>query len=497
MELQTLLNKIRSYNPQADFGLIQQTYELGENCLEEQKRKSGDSYFFHACRVAEILAEIHADSLSIASALIHDITRKGGKTVQEIEKVFGTEISTIITFLNKLARTRLGQNDPRYLQNLRKVFLVLAKDLRVVLIRLADRVNNLETIESLSLEEQKWAAQKALDIYAPIADLTGVYALKWRIEDLAFKILKPEEYKWIAEALGETRKEREAYVQKICQFLNSRFREENIDTEVTGRPKHFYSIYKKSQRMSAYGGFSKKEALEQIMDKSAFMILVSTVSECYTVLAKLHQQWQQIPERFRDYISHPKPNDYCSLHTTVIGPEEKTIEIQIKTREMHEFNEFGPASHFFYKETGSSSYLLGGKKVHEYKPISKKATWVKQLLRLREEKDQSLSSDLFSIFEGRVFVFTPKGDVIELPKGSTPVDFAYAVHTDLGNRCLGAKVDGKMVSLNYCLQNGQICEILTSKRPKSPSPDWLEFAKTNTSKKHIRQSLKQNLDEEK
>ncbi|HHV62893.1 MAG TPA: bifunctional (p)ppGpp synthetase/guanosine-3',5'-bis(diphosphate) 3'-pyrophosphohydrolase [Firmicutes bacterium] len=475
-----IIEKIKSYSPNADVALVERAYEFAAAAHEGQYRSSGDSFILHPLGVAEILAELEVDATTIAAGLLHDTIEDTPVTFDEIKENFGEEIALLVDGVTKLARLPFMSKEQQQAENLRKMFLAMAKDIRVVLIRLADRLNNMRTLKHLPEEKQKKIARETLEIYAPLAHRLGMWRIKWELEDLAFRFLQPAEYYSLVEKVAQKRKEREKNIEDARELLSTKLASMGIRGEIQGRAKHLYSIYEK---MKVRG-----KAFDEIYDLTALRVIVDSVKECYEVLGVVHSIWKPIPGRFKDYIAMPKSNMYQSLHTTVIGPHGEPLEVQIRTWEMHRTAEYGIAAHWRYKD--------GSRADDEFE---QKISWLRQLLEWQKDmRDvrEFVETIKIDLFEDEVFVFTPKGDVKSLPSGSTPVDFAYDVHTDIGNRCVGAKVNGKIVPLDYQLKNGDIVEVLTSKTANGPSQDWLAFVKTSKAKNKIRQWAKQELREE-
>ncbi len=477
-ELQKRLTSER-YTPE-DVDLIRRAYALARQAHEGQKRKSGEDYITHPVAVAAILADLGMDADTLAAALLHDVVEDTGVTLDDIREEFGEEIASLVDGVTKLhivdqlPRTR-ERRDRENAESLRKMFLAMINDVRVVLIKLADRLHNMRTLGAMPLERQKAIAQETLEIFAPLANRLGIWQVKWELEDLSFRYLNPEKYREIANKLAQKRSERERYIEEAVQILKNALEEAGIEAEVYGRPKHIYSIWRKMRR--------KGVDVDQIYDVLALRVLVRTVPECYQVLGIVHQLWTPIPHEFDDYIARPKDNMYQSLHTAVVGPNGHPLEVQIRTYEMHRNAEYGIAAHWRYKEPGVKRDL----------DFENKIAWLRQLIEWRQELTDaaefvdSLKTD---VFQDRVYVFTPKGDIIDLPAGATPVDFAYHVHTEVGHRCRGARVNGRIVPLNYQLQSGDQVEIITAKRG-GPSRDWLNphlgYVKTARARNKIRQ----------
>ncbi|HHY97198.1 MAG TPA: bifunctional (p)ppGpp synthetase/guanosine-3',5'-bis(diphosphate) 3'-pyrophosphohydrolase [Firmicutes bacterium] len=450
-------------------------YWFAAKAHEGQYRDSGDSFIFHPLGVAEILAEMELDSTTIAAGLLHDVIEDTQTALDDIKAAFGDEIALLVDGVTKLSRFPFMTREQQQAENLRKMFLAMAKDIRVVLIRLADRLHNMRTLRHLPTERQKRISRETLEIFAPLAHRLGMWRVKWELEDLAFRYLQPGDYYSLVEKVAEKRRQREGYIEEAKSILAKQLAEVGIHAEIQGRAKHLYSIYEKMTK--------RGRSFEEIYDLIAIRAVVDTVKECYEVLGIVHNLWKPIPGRFKDYIAMPKSNMYQSLHTTVIGPAGEPLEVQIRTWEMHRTAEYGIAAHWRYKE--------GQRQDSEFE---RKIAWLRQLLEWQRDMRDSqefIETLKIDLFEDEVFVFTPKGDVKSLPAGSTPVDFAYDVHTDIGSRCIGAKVNGKIVPLDYRLQNGDIVEILTSKVANGPSQDWLAFVKTSKARNKIRQWIKE------
>jgi len=472
--------------PQASLEIVDKAYKFAEVAHRNQLRNSGEDYILHPLAVAQILIELEMDEATIAASLLHDVVEDTLYTIADIEKEFGSEIALLVDGVTKLGRIAYKSKMEQQVENLRKMFLAMAKDIRVILIKLADRLHNMRTLKYHSIEKQKEIALETLEIFAPLASRLGIFRIKWELEDLSFRYLKPEEYYDLVERIALKRREREAYISEVIVQIRQRFNEVEIYADIAGRPKHFYSIYRKMM--------TQNKELSEIYDLMAIRVVVESVNDCYGALGIIHTLWKPIPGRFKDYIAMPKPNMYQSLHTTLIGVHGEPFEIQIRTSEMHRTSEYGIAAHWKYKEGStieSSPKEIGNKA--ESVNFEQKLSWLRQLLEWQHDSRdagefmESLKIDLFA---DTVFVFTPKGDVVELPAGSCPVDFAYRVHTDVGHRCIGAKINGRIVPLETKLTNGDILEIMTSKQGGSPSRDWLTFIKTSQAKNRIRQWFK-------
>lgn len=472
--LEKLISKVEQYNPEADMELLIKAYNLCQSAHEGQYRNSGEKYFIHPVNVAKILANLNMDTSTIIAGLLHDVIEDTNIGYEQIEEEFGTEIADLIDGVTKLKKLQYKTKQENQAENLRKMVLAMAKDIRVIIVKLADRLHNMRTLEYMTAEKKKEKALETLEIYSPLAHRLGMSRIKWELEDLSLRYLDPDNYYVLVERVSKKREEREDFIQEIIKTLYDKLEEMDIGSEISGRPKNFYSIYKKMV-------YENKE-FEQIFDLTAVRILVDSVKDCYGSLGIVHTLWKPLPGRFKDYIAMPKPNMYQSLHTTVIGPKGEIFEVQIRTKEMHKTAEYGIAAHWKYKE--------GTTKTDNF---DNKLTWLRQLLEwqtdLNDPKEfmETLKIDFFT---DEVFVFTPKGDVINLPDGSTPIDFAYRVHTDVGNKCVGAKVDGRIVPLNYKLKNGNIVEAITSQNSNGPSRDWLKIVKSNQAKNKIKQFFK-------
>jgi len=468
------LERAGRYLGPANLEWIQRAFRFSQAAHAGQKRASGCDFIEHPLAVALILAELELDVTTLVAALLHDTVEDTPVTLEQVEAEFGPEVALLVDGVTKLNqiewRTRLEEQA----ENLRKMFLAMARDIRVVLIKLADRLHNMRTLAVVPREKQIAKSRETLEIFAPLAHRLGMSRIQWELEDLALRYLEPERYRELAERIPRKRAEREELARVIIDTLREKLAEAGIRADIQGRAKHFYSIYRKM--------YEQGKDLSQIYDLIAVRVIVDSVKDCYGALGVVHTIWRPLPGRFKDYIATPKSNMYQSLHTTVIGPQGEPFEIQIRTWEMHRTAEYGIAAHWRYKE--------GGKTDPEF---DAKLAWLRQVLEwqndLRDAREfmESLKIDVFS---DEVFVFTPKGDVIELPAGSTPVDFAYRIHTEIGHRCVGAKVNGRIVPLDYRLKNGDIVEILTSKGSAGPSADWLQFVRTSTARSRIRQWLK-------
>lgn len=480
MSVTELMEKLHKASPQG-IELVEKAYSFAEEAHRGQLRNSGEEYIQHPLEVAKILLELEMDELTIAAALLHDVVEDTRFTVADIENEFGPQVALLVDGVTKLGRIEYKSKVEQQVENLRKMFLAMAKDIRVILIKLADRLHNMRTLKYHSVEKQKEIAQETLEIFAPLANRLGIFRIKWELEDLAFRYLKPQEYYDLSEGIALKRKEREEQINEVITQLRQRLGEVGIRSDIAGRPKHFYSIYRKM--------ITQHKELSEIYDLTAVRVIVDSVNDCYGALGIIHTMWKPLPGRFKDYIAMPKPNMYQSLHTTLVGAHGEPFEIQIRTWEMHRTAEYGIAAHWKYKEGARPA--AGS--------FEQKLSWLRQLLEWQHDSRdagefmESLKIDLFA---DTVFVFTPKGDVVELPAGSCPIDFAYRVHTDVGHRCIGAKINSRIIPLETKLANGDIVEILTSKQGNGPSRDWLSFVKTSQAKNRIRQWFKKEQREE-
>lgn len=474
MTIDQLIDAVKAYHPSTDEALIRRAYACAAAAHEGQKRNSGEPYIIHPLHVAMILAELQMDDQSICAGLLHDVLEDTSVTEEEMKQEFGEEITTLVDGVTKLKQLQSKSKVENQVENYRKMVMAMANDIRVIIVKLADRLHNLRTLDYKDRAKQVEKATETIEIYVPIAHRLGISTIKSELEDLCLKYLDPDAYFEISELVHKRLDERKEYIRKIMDRLSKELESLGIHFEISGRPKTLYSIYKKM--------YQQNKTFDQIFDVSAIRVIVDTVKDCYSVLGVVHTLWKPIPKRFKDYIAMPKQNMYQSLHTTLIGPGGETFEVQIRTFEMHQTAEYGIAAHWQYKE--------GRRKKTAF---DEKLTWVRQLMEWQKtatdskEYMETLKGDFFS---DEVYVFSPGGDVVELTRGSTPVDFAYRIHSDIGNHCVGAKVDGRLVPLNHVLENGNIVEILTSKNSEGPSRDWLSFVANPSTKQKIRQFFK-------
>ena len=478
-----LLQKIKENCTNVDLDIVNKAFNLAYEAHKEQKRESGEPYIIHPIDVAVILAELGMDTSTIVAGLLHDVIEDTDYTYDDIKNIFSEEVANLVSGVTKITKMEYKSKEEQQADNFRKMPLAMASDIRVIIIKLADRLHNMRTLKYMPKEKQKRISKETLDIYAPLAHRLGISKVKWELEDLCFRYLHEEEYYDLVHQISEKRVERETYIAQIIKDLYSKLEEAEIDSDIDGRPKHFYSIYRKM--------VTKNKSIEQIFDLTDIRILVNSVKDCYEVLGIVHTIYKPIPGRFKDYIAMPKPNMYQSLHTTVIGPQGKTFEIQIRTFEMHKTAEYGIAAHWKYKE-GDTSDTKG-------KSFENKLVWLRDMLEWQKETsdaEEFMEGFKINLFTDEIFLFTPKGVVIDLPNGATPIDFAYRIHTDIGNKCIGAKVNGKIVPLDYKLKTGQIVEILTSNSSKGPNMDWLSIAKSNQAKSKIKAWFKKAKKEE-
>lgn len=469
--IEKLIDKIKSVNPDANTELVEKAYEYAKEMHGDQKRESGEPYISHPLEVAYILADMQLDSEAIAAGLLHDVIEDTKSDYSEVAARFGDNVAMLVEGVTKLDKIQFTNKEEQQIESLRKMFLAMAKDIRVILIKLADRLHNMRTLKNVSPEKQRLKARETLEVYAPLAHRLGISTIKSELEDLALRHLDSVAYYEIAESIKKKKSEREQYISDIIKTISEKLREMNIEFQISGRAKSIYSIFRKM--------YAQNKSIDEIYDLFAVRVIVNTINECYAVLGMVHELYMPMPGRFKDYIAMPKPNMYQSLHTTVIGPEGQPCEIQIRTFEMHQTAEKGIAAHWKYKEG-----ITGNRET----ATDSKLAWIRQLLEIQKDLDnaeefmRSLKIDLFA---DEVFVFTPRGDVINLPAGATPIDFAFAIHSAVGNKMMGAKVNSKIVPLDYKLQTGDIIEVLTSSSVHGPSRDWLNICKTSQARSKI------------
>ncbi len=482
-----LIETIRRYRANTDLSMIEKAYDLACQAHEDQRRKSGEPYIIHPISTAIILAELELDKETIAAGLLHDVVEDTPYTKEQLEEMFGSDVAELVDGVTKLTRLNLDHDKvEEQAENLRKMFLAMAKDIRVILIKLADRLHNMRTLQFMKPEKQKEKARETMDIYSPLASRLGISKIKIELDDLALKYLEPEAYTDLYKQVKDRVANKEDFILSLVDQVKTDIKEAKIQGTVSGRVKHIFSIYKKM--------VNQNKTLDQIYDIFAVRIIVDSVRDCYAALGIMHEKYTPIPGRFKDYIAMPKPNMYQSLHTTLIGPTGQPFEVQIRTAEMHRTAEFGIAAHWKYKETGGSTQLANQSE-------EEKLSWLREILEWQKDMDDNkefmkgLKNDL-SLFSERVYCFTPNGDVKTLPNGSTPIDFAYAIHSAVGNKMVGASVNGKMVPIDYKLQNGDRVSITTSQNSKGPSLDWLNIVKSTQARNKINQWFKKELKED-
>lgn len=480
VEFKHLIDTIHSYLPKAKCDDVTKAYQLAEEAHKDQRRVSGEPYILHPLAVAQILADMKIDTTTITASLLHDVVEDTSYTLDDLKKMFGKEVAFLVDGVTKLSRLNYHTKEDQQLNSMRKMFLAMAKDVRVVVIKLADRLHNMRTLRYMRSDKQKRIAQETLEIFAPLAHRLGIFNIKWELEDLSFRYLEPDKYYDLVDQMKQKRHVREEIVNEAIDVLKKALDEAHIHCEINGRPKHFYSIYKKMKK--------DNRDLSQVYDLFAIRVIVDDVKDCYGVLGIVHSLWKPLPYRFKDYIAMPKPNNYQSLHTTVIGTRGQPVEIQIRTWEMHRIAEYGVAAHWRYKE---------GNQTANKDAFDEKMGWLRNLLEWQDTSNpkEFVNALKLDAFSDEVFVFSPRGDVIDLPQGAIPIDFAYRIHTDVGHRCVGAKINGKIVPLDYKLKNGDIVEIITSKVGK-PSLDWLNIVGSSESRSKIRSWFKKENREE-
>ena len=478
--MESILMKIYEYYTGDDRDMLLRAYDFAREAHMNQKRASGEPYFIHPCAVAEILVDLGLDAETIAAALLHDVIEDTSATEDTVRENFGESVLTLVAGVTKLDKIVFKSQEEEEAENFRKIFIAMAKDIRVIIIKLADRLHNMRSLNFLSKERQQKMARETLDIYAPIAGRLGISQIKCELEDLCLKYLDPGAFEYLVENIHQKLEERNRFVDYVVEEINGILKESNIHGEVFGRPKHFYSIYKKMKE--------KHKSLEQIYDLTAVRVIVGTVDECYEVFGKIHKKWKPVPGRIKDYIATPKPNFYQSLHTTVVTNFGQPFEIQIRTEEMHRTAEYGIAAHWKYKEHRDEETSLDAR-----------IAWIREVMELQgglKDSKEFMDTVKGELYSTELLVFTPKSKVVSLPKGATPVDFAYAIHSEVGNRCTGARVNGKIVPLNTELELGDVVEIITSPNSKGPSRDWLKFIKSSSARAKIKSFFKKEMKEE-
>jgi GTP pyrophosphokinase len=475
-QLDELVRRVQAYNPHADTALIRRAYDYSARMHVEQKRKSGEPYVIHPLNVALIIAQLRMDVPSVVTGLLHDVIEDTGASLNEVQGLFGEEVARLVDGMTKVSKITFSSREEKQAENFRKMIIAMAHDIRVVLIKLADRLHNMRTLDHLSPDRQEEISRETLEIYAPIAHRLGIYWLKSELEDFSFRYLNPSAYATLKAYVAKTRAEREEYIQSVLEILSRRLKEAGVEAEVTGRPKHFFSIHSKMQQ--------EELNFDQIYDLVAFRIIVPTLRECYEALGVVHANWKPIPGRFKDYIALPKANMYQSLHSTIIGPRGQRMEVQIRTREMHAVAELGIAAHWSYKEGAGGA---------PQSRDTERFAWLRRLIEWQQnlkDPQEFLSTVKDDLFAEEVFVFTPKGDLLDFPQGATVIDFAYRIHSQVGQHLAGARVNGRMVPLRYRLKSGDTVEVTTAER-QTPGKDWANHVVTARAKSRIRQWLRQ------
>jgi GTP diphosphokinase / guanosine-3',5'-bis(diphosphate) 3'-diphosphatase len=475
LKLADLVERIRTYHPSADVEIVSRAYDYSVRAHEGQKRKSGDPYFIHPASVAGIITELRLDTASICAGLLHDVVEDTLRTLDDVEKEFGDEVAFLVDGVTKLSKINFTSKEDRQAENFRKMVVAMSRDIRVLLVKLCDRLDNMRTLDFMNPDSQERIARETMDIYAPLANRLGIARFKAELEDLSFKYLDPQAFQDLNAKVTKSKKERDRYITDVAKTLSGRLAEQGFPADVQGRAKHLYSIYRKMKTQDC--------DFEQVYDVIAFRVIVESVADCYATLGVIHSRWTPIPGRFKDYVALPKPNMYQSLHTTVIGPGRERIEIQIRTHEMQRVAEHGIAAHWKYKER-----ISGGVDPKD----AEKFGWLRQLMEFQKDmKDPAefLESVKVDLFTDEVYVFTPKGDVRVFPRGATPIDFAYTIHTEVGNHCSGARVNGAIVPLKYKLRNGDVVEVMTSQN-QHPSKDWVDHVVSGRAKSKVRAYLR-------
>ncbi len=488
VNIEEFFDRVSQYLSKDQVAFVRKAYDLAAEAHAVQRRKSGEPYIIHPIGVASILAQLQMDDKTLAAAFLHDVVEDTDYTLEDIKGRFGVVVANLVDGVTKLGKIEYISKEDRQIENYRKMFLAMARDIRVVLIKLADRLHNMRTMKYMPAHKQQSISRETLEIYAPLAHRLGIYTIKWELEDLAFRYMEPDIYYNLVEQVKIKRREREAMINEAMAEMKESLEKANIKCEIQGRPKNFYSIHKKMLR-------DHKE-LSEIYDLLAIRVLVDTVKDCYGTLGIVHSMWRPIPGRFKDYVAVPKSNMYQSLHTTVLSTGGQPLEIQIRTFEMHRISEYGIAAHWRYKESGGSK---PASQSSTDKGFDAKLSWLRQLLEWHQDMNDSrdfVNTVKMDIFADEVFVFTPRGDVIDLPVGSVPIDFAYRIHTDVGNRCVGAKVNGRIVPLDFKLSNGDIVEVITSKQSSGPSRDWINIVGSSDTRNKIKSWFKKERREE-